>query len=73
MDLTHDPSWKSKFLISGALVGALVGLATAYLLARAAEEDGQGPPQVNTMDAIRVAMGVIGTMRGVAALGKRTG
>jgi hypothetical protein len=67
----YDPNWKQKFLISGSLIGAFVGLATAYLLARAAEEDGEGPPQVDTADAIRVVMGVVGTMRGVAALGKR--
>lgn len=65
-----NENWKTRLLISGALIGGLIGLATAFLLARAAEEQGDGPPQIKTMDAIRIAAGVVGTMRGVAALGR---
>lgn len=65
-------NWKTKFLLIGTVVGALLGFATAFLMARSAEEDGDGPPQVGTMDALRVAAGVIGTMRGVASLGAKT-
>lgn len=67
----YHPNWKRQFLISGAVVGALVGVATAFLLARAAEEDGDGPPEIKTVDIIRAAMSIIGAMRGVASLGKR--
>ncbi len=65
-----NENWRTRLLISGAVVGALIGVATAFLLARAAEEHGQGPPQIKTMDAIRVAAGVVGTVRGIAALGR---
>lgn len=65
-----NENWKTRLLIGGALIGGLIGLATAFLLARAAEEQGDGPPQIKTMDAIRIAAGVVGTMRGIAALGR---
>jgi hypothetical protein len=40
------------------------------LLIRTAEENASGgPPEVTTGDAIKVALGVVGVMRGIAALG----
>jgi hypothetical protein len=71
MNETPDNNWKTKFLVIGGLLGALTGLGTAYLLARAAEEKGDGPPQITTGDAIKMAVGVIGVARGIAALGDR--
>ena len=62
-------NWKTQTLIAGAIVGALIGAGTAYLLARTAEESGGGPPQITTGDAIKSAIGVIGLMRGIASLG----
>ena len=64
-------NWKTKTLITGAIVGALVGAGTAYLMARTAEESGGGPPQISTGDAIKSALGIVGLMRGIAALGDR--
>lgn len=55
----------------GAFIGALVGAGTAYLLARTAEESGGGPPQISTGDAIKSAIGIVGIVRGIAALGDR--
>lgn len=67
-----NENWKSKTLMVGALVGALVGLGTAYLLARTAEESGSGPPQITTSDAVKIGVGVIGIVRGIASLGNRS-
>jgi hypothetical protein len=64
-------SWKTKFLLFGTAVGAVVGLGTAYLLARTAEENSSGPPKINTTDALKAGVSIIGVMRGIAALGKR--
>lgn len=61
-------NWKTKFLVAGTLVGAALGLATAFMLARASEERGDGPPTIDTMDALKVGIGVIGTMRAIASL-----
>ena len=64
-------SWKTKFLVAGTTVGAIVGLGTAYLLARTAEENSAGgPPTITTTDALKAGVSVIGVIRGIASLGK---
>ena len=68
---TSNNNWKIKVLIIGAGIGALVGVGTAYLLARTAEETHNGPPQIKTGDALKVGVNVIGVMRGIAALAGR--
>ncbi len=35
-----DNNWKTKVLVIGAIIGALTGLGTAYLLIQRAEEEG---------------------------------
>ena len=70
--MSSDNNWKTKLYITGAIVGALVGFGTAYLMARTAEEGRQGrPPSISTADAIKSAIGVVGVMRGIAALGDK--
>jgi hypothetical protein len=64
-----NDNWKMKMLIGGAVLGASVGLATSYLLSRTIEERGGEQPDINTMDALKAVVGVIGVMRGIAALG----
>ncbi|MFW6068338.1 MAG: hypothetical protein ACOC9E_02015 [Chloroflexota bacterium] len=64
-------NWRTKTLIIGGVIGALIGISTAYLLARTAEESGGGPPQITTGDAIKSAIGVVGLVRGIASLGDR--
>jgi hypothetical protein len=73
---THSQSsqpkeWKTKFLIGGGLLGGVVGVATAYLVVRTAEETDNSPLHVSTSDALRVSVGVIGTIRAIVALAKR--
>lgn len=69
--MTRNENWKTKTYVVGAVVGAAVGFGTAYLLARSAEERGGGPPRITTADAVKSAVGVIGIMRGIAALGDK--
>lgn len=65
-----DDNWKVKALVIGTAVGALLGLASAYLLTRTADEfDGQ-PPHVSTGDIIKVGVAAIGLIRGIASLGE---
>jgi gas vesicle protein len=65
----QNESWKKQFLLIGALAGALVGAATAYLMIRTAEENNSGPPQITTGDALKTGLNVIGIVRAIAALG----
>jgi hypothetical protein len=71
-NLTRNESWQTKLLIIGGVMGALVGVGTAYLLVREAEEKGGGPPEISTADAVKATVGVIGLMRGIASLGDRS-
>lgn len=64
-------NWKTKFLLIGTAVGAAVGLGTAYLLTRTADEANSGPPQITTSDALKAGVSIVGVIRGIAALGKR--
>lgn len=67
----NSETWKIKILVGGAVLGAAIGLGTGYLLTRTAEETGEGPPQIRTTDGIRIAISVIGLIRGIAALGDK--
>jgi hypothetical protein len=64
-------NWKIKILVGGAVIGALIGLSTGYLLTRTAEESGTGPPEFKTTDGVRLAISTIGLVRGIVALGDR--
>lgn len=59
---------KNKVYVTGALLGAVIGGATAFLLVRTAESE-QGSYDLNTADLFKVALNVVTAMRGVAALG----
>lgn len=62
-------NWKTKMYAIGAVAGTLAGLGAAYLMIRTAEENEGAPPQINTSDAIKAALNVIGLVRGIAAMG----
>lgn len=68
----NNKNWKSKFLLTGTAVGAIVGLSAAYLLAQNAEEELGGPPNISTNDLIKAGVGVVGVVRGIATLGKQS-
>ncbi len=68
-EIQSDDSWKTKTYLIGALSGALVGLGTAFLVARSSDERGGGPPEISTSDLLKVGVAVIGLVRGIAALG----
>ena len=70
-DATNSSNWKTQFLLIGTAIGAAVGFGTAYLLARTAEEENNGPPQISTTDALKAGVSVIGVVRGIASLANR--
>ena len=66
-----ENNWKTKVIIASTVLGAFAGLAAGYLLSRTAEESSGEPPKIDTMDALKVAIGAIGIVRGIAALGDK--
>ena len=64
-------NWKIKVMVGGAVLGAVIGLGTGYLLTRTADETGGEPPKIRTIDGVRIAISVIGLVRGIVALGDR--
>jgi hypothetical protein len=66
--MNSDQLWKPKALAIGAVVGALTGLAGAYLLVRRAEQSGTRP-QLDPGEGIRIGVLVMGLLRQVALIG----
>lgn len=64
-----DNSWKLQTLVIGGVLGALVGLGAAYLLARRAEQKGT---QLSITPKNGVQLGVLlaGLLRSVLSLGE---
>jgi hypothetical protein len=63
-------SWKAKAIVVGGLLGALAGVATAFLLVRRSEKRGE-TLHVSTGEGLRLGMLVAGLLREVAALPDR--
>ena len=63
-----DTSWTGQVLVIGAVVGALTGLAGAYLLIQRARKRAE-PPNLNAGEGIKLGLLVFGLLRQVALLG----
>ncbi len=65
---------RSRILMTGLGLGALVGLLSSYLYARSAEEHANAETgaveSISTGQALAVLLAVLGVVRQIAALGK---
>jgi len=61
-------NWKPKVLIIGAVLGALVGAAAAYLLIQNSE--GDVPPEISAGQGVKMGVLVFGLLRSIATLGE---
>lgn len=64
-----DESWKTKTMVAGAVVGALVGVTSAYLLIQTADKRGERV-EVTTGSGIKLGLLLLGLLRQVAQLGE---
>jgi hypothetical protein len=62
-----DQKRKAITLAIGGVMGALIGLAGAYMLVQNAERDNK-PIEISTGEGIRLAVLVFGLLRSVATL-----
>ncbi|MBI5669150.1 MAG: hypothetical protein HZC41_14190 [Chloroflexi bacterium] len=75
MNITKStPDWKMRVYAVGAVAGALFGLFTSYLYARAAEEDMLGdkakPRSPSTGELVTLGLAALGLVRQISELGK---
>jgi len=64
-----NKGWQKRFLLIGAILGAIAGLAAAWMLVQSAEKKNGGPPEISGADMLRSTVGIIGIIRGIASLG----
>jgi molybdopterin/thiamine biosynthesis adenylyltransferase len=67
-------NWRSRVLAIGGLVGAILGVLSAYLYLRSVQEThGDEPPPdlPKTGDAVKLGMALMSIIRTVAEWGKR--
>lgn len=69
--MERQENWQAKVLLTGGVIGAVLGLLTSWLLIRTSREVRGGPPAITTGDAIKVGVTTIGLVRAIAALGDR--
>ncbi len=64
-------NWKPRLLVMGTFIGAGLGLVTAFMLAREAEQrsDEEDNLSISAGDILKTSLGVITTARSVASLG----
>jgi hypothetical protein len=69
----QEGDWRPKVFVFGGLIGAVVGLLSAYLYVRASEERGDSePPEVpGTGDAVRLGTALLAIVRTVSEWGAR--
>lgn len=63
-----DTTWAGQVLVIGGVVGALTGLAGAYLMLQRAKRRAE-PPNLNASEGIKLGLLVFGLLRQVALLG----
>ncbi len=66
LEITPVENWKPRVLLIGGVLGALVGVAAAYLLIQRAEED--RPPKMNVGEGVKLGVMVFGLLRSIASL-----
>ncbi len=69
----RTPDWKLRATMIGAALGALAGIAAAFLFIRRSEETGE-PPSISKTDpglVLGTSVTLLGLLRQIADLGER--
>ncbi|MBN1312105.1 MAG: hypothetical protein JXB30_11865 [Anaerolineae bacterium] len=69
-----DEGWRSRTILTGGLIGAVLGLLSAYLYVRTAEEthrSGEAPEAPATGEAVKLGVTLLTIMRTITEWGRR--
>lgn len=61
-------SWKTRTMLIGAVMGAVIGVAAAMIVVERAQRE-QVTPRISAGDGVKLGLGVLGLMRLIADLG----
>ena len=64
-----DQSWKYKTLLTGGVIGALVGIGAAFLLTKRAEQKGQSLA-ITPVKGVQLGVMIAGLLRSILSLGE---
>jgi gas vesicle protein len=67
--MAEESQWKARAMLVGGVVGALLGVGTAYLLAQRAEREGR-QLEIGPGEGLRLGVLLLGMLRQVAGLGE---
>jgi len=68
--MNPDSNWRVRTMLLGGVLGALTGVAAAYLLIRRSE-DGEQPPKIGAGEGVRLGLLLLGLLRQVTELGSQ--
>ena len=66
MEITTMDNWKPRALVIGAVIGATVGVAAAYLLVQRYKEE--EVPKLSVGDGVKIGVLVFGLLRSITNL-----
>ncbi len=69
-----EGGWRSRILMTGGLLGAFLGILSAYLYVKAAEETHgteAAPETPQTNDAVKLGMALLAIVRTITEWGRR--
>ncbi|MCA9980608.1 MAG: hypothetical protein KDD89_07245 [Anaerolineales bacterium] len=67
--IESNDNWATKWLLGGVILGAVLGLITAYMMVRNARESRGGPPEISVGEGVGATIAVLGVVRTIAGLG----
>jgi hypothetical protein len=72
MLMDEETNWKAKTILVGGLIGALTGMAAAFIIVQQSESQGTRP-NLGTGDGLRLGVKVMSLLRDVTRLGEGVG
>ena len=69
LEITAGQNWKAKALLVGGVIGALVGIAAAYLYIQN-NTVGEEPVDISPGEGVKLGVLVFGLLRSIATLGE---